>query len=119
MKKTSLCIALVLSTIPLLWSNSATGFNAGGIAEGISAGIDSNRQEATNNQWREMSKAWVSCIQSGGGDSCGPAPEQPVQQASHPIQTFQYRGEYDLSCMSLCQNAKYEYTYCQMQCRNR
>lgn len=61
----------LLMTSFLLFSAFA---HAWGLPPGVAQGIN---QGMADQQWMQMSKAWTNCMNQGGGESCGPAPQQP------------------------------------------
>lgn len=81
---------------------------AGGFAPGTWAGFN---DAMAQQRWADMSRAWTNCMNRGGGDSCGPAPEPPAQRQPNvrPKQT-------DQTCVSRCLGQGYQYGLCESRC---
>ena len=76
----------LILVVPALFAFSicwAGGFAPGAAAQGVLDGMAASQQQAVNQQWMAMSRAWTNCINQGG-DSCGPAPTPPGQPAYRP-----------------------------------
>ena len=91
---------------------------SGGLTDALNSASTRALQRA---QQTEALQAWTRCLKAtNDATKCGPPPQ--VNQTA--LQAPQYQGRpiaggYDFQCMSLCTNAEYSYTFCQMQCRNR
>ncbi|MDE2106172.1 MAG: hypothetical protein KGL39_53625, partial [Patescibacteria group bacterium] len=59
-------------------------------------------------QWMQMSKAWTDCMNRGGGESCGPAPQPPApppppkQTDYRCVQKCTAEGNMQGLCVSRC-----------------
>ena len=106
---------------------AALAFSSGIHAQAAQGYLDFQREQAQRDLIQAQTdalNAWTKCVNVNGPAACGPAPQayQPPQQYQQRRQDPQFipvQPQYDANCMSLCGNAKYEFTFCQLQCRNR
>lgn len=96
----------VLLAVALAFASLLAG--AGGIAPGTWAGIN---DALAQQRWAQMSRAWTDCMNRGGGESCGPAP----QPAATP-QPAERRKQTDQACVSRCIGQGYQYGLCESTC---
>ncbi len=91
-------VALAFLSAACFTGAAISGVFAPGAAQGAIDGMAASQQQAVNQQWMAMSRAWSNCMNQGGGESCGPAPAPPgqttytpppqPQQVTRPVQGF-------------------------------
>ncbi len=113
MFKITAAAALILVAI----SSNAMAGNMSGMSQGILDAQQSQQQQQINDQWMAMSRAWINCVNQGGGTACGPAPQAPQQYQPAPRQYRQPVPNYDFKCVSDCSAKGYLYQLCLKQCQ--